>query len=228
MSCAVCSKTKQPGDIISADFVRRGVQEIIQKDHPAWTDRSLICLSDLDLYRTKYMTQLLKKDKGELSKIEKEVVESLHQHEVVAHDINKKFDRRLTFGEKVADKVAEFGGSWKFILSFMAFLLIWIVANTLLLLFAPFDPFPFILLNLILSSLAALQAPVIMMSQNRQEEKDRLRSEEDYKTNLKSELMIRHLNRKMDQLLSNQWQRLLEIQQLQLDLLEQQGKRTRK
>src|SRR2546425_9205595 len=124
------------------------------------------------------------------------------------------------FGEWVADQVAEFGGSWEFIISFGVFLLLWIVLNAALLR-QPFDPYPYILLNLILSGLAALQAPIIMMSQNRQEAKDRLRAEHDYRVNLKAELEIRHLIAKLDQLVSHQWQRLLEIQRLQLELLQE-------
>jgi uncharacterized membrane protein len=115
--------------------------------------------------------------------------------------------------------VAEFGGSWTFILSFFFVLLLWIGVNAALLA-RPFDPYPFILLNLVLSCLAAIQAPIIMMSQNRQEDKDRMRSENDYRTNLKAELEIRHLHEKMDYLVLHQWQRLLEIQELQLELME--------
>jgi uncharacterized membrane protein len=223
ITCIVCKENKKSTQALHADLVRNGVQNLIKKEYPKWNENSYICFPDLNHYRAKYMKELLKKEKGELSKIEKDVVTSLEKHEILSKDINKQFEKELTLGEKLADKVATFGGSWRFILLFGGFLVIWIIVNTLVLLLRPFDPYPFILLNLILSSIAALQAPVIMMSQNRQEEKDRLRSEEDYKTNLKAELMIRHLNTKMDQLLSNQWQRLLEIQQLQLDLLEQSG-----
>jgi uncharacterized membrane protein len=225
MECVVCKKQKSSGQILHADLVRSGVQRLIIKEHPRWNKNSIICFDDLNHFRAEYMKELLQKERGELSTIEKDVITSLEEHDILAKDINKKFERKLTFGERVSDKVAEFGGSWKFILSFMGLLIIWIIINSIVLLLKPFDPFPFILLNLILSCIAAMQAPVIMMSQNRQEEKDRLRADEDYKTNLKSELMIRHLNRKMDQLLSNQWQRLLEIQQLQLDLLQQWEKK---
>ena len=115
----------------------------------------------------------------------------------------------------------DFGGSWIFISLFGAFILIWIVINTVLLMVRPFDPYPFILLNLMLSCLAAVQAPIIMMSQNRQEARDRLRSESDYRVNLKAELEIRHLHEKLDHLLQHQWQRLIEIQQIQIELMNE-------
>jgi uncharacterized membrane protein len=118
--------------------------------------------------------------------------------------------------------MADFGGSWAFILSFAAVLTIWIVIN--LQVRTPFDPFPFILLNLILSCIAAIQAPIIMMSQNRQEHRDRLRAEEDYKVNLKAELEIRALIAKIDQLRQHQWRRLLELQHIQLDLMNELSK----
>ena len=129
------------------------------------------------------------------------------------------FEKSWSFAERLADGIARFGGSWTFILCFGAFLALWIVINTLVLSLHRPDPYPFILLNLILSCLAAIQAPVIMMSQNRQETKDRLRSQNDYQINLKAELEIRHLHDKLDHLLSHQWDRLVQIQEVQLDLL---------
>jgi uncharacterized membrane protein len=124
-------------------------------------------------------------------------------------------------GERLADRLAAFGGSWTFLVCFGLFLVIWIGVNSALLVVRPVDPFPYILLNLVLSCLAALQAPVIMMSQNRQEAKDRLRSQHDYQVNLKAELEIRHLHEKMDHLLSHQWERLAQIQEIQLELLSE-------
>lgn len=120
----------------------------------------------------------------------------------------------------MADKIASFGGSWKFIIIFGLFILIWIFSNIIFLLNKDFDPYPFILLNLILSCLAALQAPDIMMSQNRQEEKDRERSKQDYMVNLKSELEIRMLHEKLDHLIMHQQQELLNIQQVQVEMME--------
>ena len=167
------------------------------------------------------MEHVMKTGKKETKKLEKEVIESLNEHETLSTNINTEFTKDLTYGERLADKIAMFGGSWKFIIFFAIVLAVWIAINTIVLLKKPFDPYPFILLNLILSCIAAIQAPVIMMSQNRQESKDRLRAEHDYKVNLKAELEIRHLNEKLDYLLVKQWQRLLEIQQFQTEIMEE-------
>jgi len=152
---------------------------------------------------------------------DKEVIESLQEHEILSSDISKQFETRLTFGERLSDRIASFGGSWRFISLFGAVLFGWIILNAIFLLNRAFDPYPFILLNLILSCLAAIQAPIIMMSQNRSEARDRLRAENDYKVNLKAELEIRHLHEKIDHLLRRQYNRLFEIQQIQIELLEE-------
>ena len=131
-----------------------------------------------------------------------------------------------SFWDRLADRVAAIGGSWAFIGGFCACLVLWIGLNVGLRPFhLSFDPYPFIFLNLILSTVAAIQAPVIMMSQNRQEAKDRLRSQHDYKINLKAELEIRHLHEKVDHLLSHQWERLVRIQELQVELLSDLARR---
>ncbi|MCA8988969.1 MAG: DUF1003 domain-containing protein, partial [Planctomycetaceae bacterium] len=161
----------------------------------------------------------------ELTALEHEVIESLRQHEILTRNVDAIADEGLTLGEQLADRVATFGGSWTFILCFAGVLIVWITMNSLAVSGRSFDPFPYILLNLVLSCLAAIQAPVIMMSQNRQEAKDRLRAENDYRVNLKAELEIRHLHSKVDLLLTHQWHRLLEIQQVQTDLLEELGKK---
>ena len=132
-----------------------------------------------------------------------------------------EFERERSLGERLADRIAAFGGSWSFLTGFGFFVLAWIALNSRALLAPPPDPYPYILLNLLLSCLAALQAPVIMMSQNRQEEKDRVRSKHDYQVNLKAELEIRQLHEKLDHLLSHQWDRLAEIQEVQLELLSE-------
>ena len=157
--------------------------------------------------------------------LDEEVVESLRQHEILSSDLSKEFERKLTFGEQLSDKIAEFGGSWRFILSFGAGLIVWIIINVAVLATRAWDPYPFILLNLILSCLAALQAPIIMMSQNRAAIRDRLHAENDYKINLKAELEIRHLHEKIDHLLRRQYNRLFEIQEIQIELLEELAKK---
>ena len=158
---------------------------------------------------------------GELTQLEKEVVASMKEQETLAENLNRAFEKSVTFGQRVADRVASFGGSWTFIIFFALVLAVWISLNSFALLSRPFDSYPFILLNLILSCLAAIQAPVIMMSQNRMEVRDRLRSENDYQVNLKAELEIRHLHEKLDVLLKHQWQKLLEIQQIQMDFMKE-------
>jgi uncharacterized membrane protein len=167
----------------------------------------------------------LEQEKGELSALEEQVIQSLKEQEVISENVNEMFARQLSFGDRLSDRLAAFGGSWTFILTFAVVISIWILANAIFFARAAFDPYPFILLNLILSCLAALQAPIIMMSQNRQEAKDRLRSQYDYRVDLKAELEIRLLTAKIDQLLAHQWQRLLEIQELQLDLMEEIAER---
>jgi len=134
---------------------------------------------------------------------EEEMIHLLVEHKVSKNMNKVQNEERLSFGAKAADGIAKFAGSWTFIIIFVSCLLLWIGVNAYILR-NPFDVYPFILLNLVLSCVAALQAPVIMMSQNRQEEKDRLRSQNDYKTNLKSELIIEDLHHKLDQILENQ------------------------
>ncbi|OYW11821.1 MAG: hypothetical protein B7Z55_18880 [Planctomycetales bacterium 12-60-4] len=219
--CDICGQLVTTGVAVPAAFVRPAVMELILKQHPHWNDQCHICLTDLNRYRGDYVQQSLEQERGELSVLEQQVVESLRQHEILAENVNEKYDEQTTFGERTADAVASFGGSWKFIILFATVLSTWITINSIAILSRPFDPYPYILLNLVLSCLATIQAPVIMMSQNRQESKDRLRAEHDYRVNLKAELEIRHLHSKLDLLLTHQWQRLLEIQQLQTDLLEE-------
>ena len=149
------------------------------------------------------------------------MLDSLSEHELLSKNIEMEFEQVWTFGERLADRIASFGGSWRFLIIFFVFLLAWIAVNTLVLWGKPADPYPFILLNLVLSCIAAIQAPIIMMSQNRQEAKDRIRSQHDYQVNLKAELEIRHLHEKIDHLLSHQWERLVQIQEIQLELLSE-------
>jgi uncharacterized membrane protein len=218
--CQICNEQKELNEVIPAELVRQPIVDIIRKTHPDWSPSGFICNPDLNHFRTEYVRNVLEIEKGELSTLEEQVVKSLKEQELLSQNINIEFDRQLTFGERLADKIAEFGGSWRFIIFFTSFLFLWILINTIILMSRPFDPFPFILLNLILSTIAAIQAPVIMMSQNRQESKDRVGAEHDYRVNLKAELEIRQINEKIDHLIINQWQRLLEIQEIQIELME--------
>jgi uncharacterized membrane protein len=208
-----------------AELIRPSLLEFIKKETPALDSKGFICFDDLGEFRKDYVKDVLQEEIGELSALDQEVIESLQQHEILSSDISKQFEKKLTFGERLSDHIAEFGGSWKFLITFGAVLLIWIAINGVILVTHAFDPYPFILLNLILSCLAAVQAPIIMMSQNRAEARDRLRAENDYKVNLKAELEIRHLHEKIDHLLRRQYNRLFEIQQIQIELLEELGRK---
>lgn len=219
--CPICQQLRRPAEVLHGEFVHGPVLELVRQKHPEWSADKPICLACLNHFRAEYVEDVLEREKGELSHLEEEVVRSLREQELVSSNINAEFQRRLTLGERLADRLAAFGGSWPFIAIFAAVLLGWVLLNGVVLVARPFDPYPFILLNLVLSCLAAIQAPVIMMSQNRQEAKDRLRGEHDYRVNLKAELEIRHLNAKVDQLLTHQWRRLLEIQQMQLQFMEE-------
>lgn len=223
--CAICGKTFSARDVVAGAFVRDAVADEIRRDHPDWSPESFICRPDLTRYRTKYVHSILESEKGEVTSLEQEVLRSLREHDVLSTNIDAEFEREWSFGERMADRIASFGGSWTFLIWFGVFIALWIVMNSIVFLWRPADPYPFILLNLVLSCLAAIQAPIIMMSQNRQEAKDRLRSQHDYQVNLKAELEIRHLHEKIDHLLSHQWERLVQIQELQLELLSELGRR---
>jgi uncharacterized membrane protein len=220
-TCPVCGMDKPARSGVHGEMVRPAVAALVEKEHAGWTSGDLICTDCLNRYRTKYIEDVLETDRGELSKLDEDVIASLREQEFLSTDLNAEFDRQLTLGQRIADKVADFGGSWTFIGLFGVVMVIWMAINSAAALHKPFDPYPFILLNLVLSCMAAIQAPVIMMSQNRQEAKDRLHSENDYRVNLKAELEVRHLNEKMDLLLSRQWNRLIEIQRIQVDLMEE-------
>jgi uncharacterized membrane protein len=224
-TCAICGKTFPGRGVVSGELVRAEIAAEILEAHPDWAPDKYICRADLTDYRGRYVHALLESEKGELSTLEQEVVRSLQEHELVSSNIEAELEQSWSLGERMADKIATFGGSWLFLSCFGIFLLIWIGINSFALFWRPPDPYPFIFLNLILSCLAAIQAPIIMMSQNRQEAKDRVRSQHDYQVNLKAELEIRHLHEKVDHLLSHQWDRLVQIQELQLELLSELGAR---
>lgn len=167
----------------------------------------------------KEIEDLFQTSDAHLNQLREIVQETIRDQELMADNLMNPPKEILTRGQRISDRVARFGGSWIFIISFLFILTAWIVFNSIALKTAIFDPYPFILMNLVLSCIAALQAPIIMMSQNRQEEKDRKRSENDYQVNLKAELEIRSLHQKMDLLLQQQIKTLFDIQRKQMDLL---------
>lgn len=219
--CPICQHERPVAKVMHGELIHSPVIEVIRQKHPDWSPQDVICLSCLNHHRADYVQDILETERGELSALENQVVKSLRDQEILSENLNVEFDRQLTFGQRIADRVAEFGGSWTFILAFWGVLLLWVAVNSIASVRQPFDPYPYILLNLVLSCLAAIQAPIIMMSQNRQVAKDRMRAEHDYQVNLKAELEIRQLTWKMDQLLNHQWQRLLEIQKVQTELMEE-------
>lgn len=225
--CVICGKEKPARDIVRLDVVRPILIDRIKTVYPDLPAEGFICIDDLDEYRGRYVSELLRSERGELTKLEQEVVQSLADHETLAENIEAEFTGHRTFGERLSDHLASFGGSWTFILFFFAVLMAWMAFNIFAVSREQFDPYPFILLNLVLSCLAAIQAPIIMMSQKRQEAKDRLRSENDYRVNLKAELEIRHLHEKVDHILTRQWERLAEIQQIQLEIMQDATTRKR-
>lgn len=204
---------------ISSNSIRESLIKTIQKNNPEFNANQFIAISELNAYREKYISDYLATQIGELTNLEKTVLNSIASETILSENDANDDVVATTFGQRIADKVASFGGSWTFILTFGVFILIWISFNVFWLTNKGFDPYPFILLNLILSCLAALQAPVIMMSQNRQEEKDRERGKKDYMINLKSELEIRALHEKLDHLIMYQQQELLEIQKVQIEMM---------
>jgi uncharacterized membrane protein len=224
-TCGLCGRTLPSARIFSGALIRPEIAELIRRDHPAWTPDQPVCGDDLASYRSRYVHNLLEAEKGELTTLELEVLRSIKDQELLSQNVDAQFQREWTRGERLADRLADFGGSWSFLIVFGLFIACWIAMNSLVLLWRPVDPYPFILLNLLLSCLAAIQAPIIMMSQNRQEAKDRLRSQHDYQVNLKAELEIRQLHEKLDHLLSHQWERLVQIQEVQLDLLAELNRR---
>lgn len=165
---------------------------------------------------------ILKKEWDLLQSAEKAAIEEIIRRKPFSHDKDQDINQQRTFGERVADSVAKFGGSWTFIIIFCGILITWVILNSIILANRgnAFDPYPYILLNLFLSMVAALQAPIIMMSQNRQSAKDRLDATHDYEVNLKAELEILSLHQKIDELKETKWLELIEIQQKQTELLE--------
>ena len=219
--CDICQRAFDESETIKGHGIRHEIERLILKDHPDWNDDKSICKNDYNAYRIKYVSSVIEEETGNIEELENDVIKSINEHDIISTNINDDMAENLKTGDRVADKIAAFGGSWTFIIIFLGVLFCWILFNTIALIKSPFDPFPFILLNLLLSCIAAIQAPIIMMSQNRQEDKDRLRSENDYKVNLKSEIEIRTLHEKVDHLLLDQWSRMMKIQEIQIEILEE-------
>lgn len=220
LTCAISGKECSPEHAVSLSALHQTIQQYVFRNYPGTTTDSIISDEQLINLEKNYLNEILTNELGELDDLEKEVLNSISQSKILSEKIEDIMDEETTFGDRLSDKVASFGGSWKFIIAFFSFMAFWIVLNVVLLHDKVFDPYPFILLNLLLSCLASIQAPLIMMSQNRVEAKDRTRSEHDYKINLKSELEIQLLHKKIDHLLIHQNKRLLEMQRIQAEMME--------
>jgi uncharacterized membrane protein len=220
VTCSLCGGLVEPRQMVAAQKLDSHTVELIQRDRPEWEGKRGVCHNCLEQYRAKKFLGYLEAEYEKISALEESLVSKLARRGRVAKLVNEEFERQMTLGQRVADRVAHFGGSWTFIGLFTGVLLLWIGINVWVLTKRPFDPYPFILLNLVLSCLAALQAPVIMMSQNRQAEKDRMEAKQDYEINLMAELEIRDLHDKMDALRYKQWHELWHMEQRQLELLE--------
>jgi uncharacterized membrane protein len=228
-ACCMCGTRGHGAAMLAAAAVRPQVAEHIARRHAdRWVGTGHICRRCLDRERLDYVTERLTQEKGALSSVEEEVAKKAGLHLTIARNIDQQFQEGITFGQRAADAVARVGGSWAFVSSFMVLLVAWMFTNTYLLRQTSFDPYPYILLNLVLSCLAALQAPILMMSQNRQAERDRLESNHDYETDLKAEIEIASLHDKVDHLLHAQWERMVELQEMQIDLLTEIAGRPRR
>ncbi|MFO1136371.1 MAG: DUF1003 domain-containing protein [Rhodoblastus sp.] len=222
---ALTGRKYRKRDLVNIDQLRPSLADRIRRDYPDLPPNAKISVGELARYRMLYVEELLQLEHGEFTELDRQVAESISKQDTIAENTEEEYEEHRTFGERLSDHLASFGGSWSFLISFAFVLLVWMAFNFWRGEQAAFDPYPFILLNLVLSCLAAIQAPIIMMSQKRQEEKDRQRSFNDYRVNLKAELEIRHLHEKIDYLISRQWQRLSEIQQVQIEMLHEGGRR---
>jgi uncharacterized membrane protein len=217
--CALTGADLPRRDLVPLYALTPGLADTILAEHPELPHDALLARTAVAERRDRYIRDLIAAEHGELNALEAQVAASIARADTISTDVVAEYAGDRSFGERAADRVASFGGSWTFIGVFAAVLIVWMAVNVAMTARA-FDPYPFILLNLVLSCLAAVQAPIIMMSQKRQEAKDRMRSESDYRVNLKAELEIRHLHEKIDHLLSHQWQRLAEIQQMQIEIMQ--------
>lgn len=219
VTCYITHNTVDESGAVKGAVMRDTIFSYIQESYPDFTVEDYVSRPEFDVIRKSYLLHLMALENNDVSLVERQVVDAIANNKILSEDVEPIIENQLSVGQRAADKIAEFGGSWKFIISFFTVLIGWIALNAWFLGQKPFDPFPFILLNLILSCLAAIQAPIIMMSQNRLEQKDRMRGENDYKINLKAELEIKLLHEKLDHLTLIQNKRMMEIQQIQIDYM---------
>ena len=224
--CRICGEYKIKTELVPGESIPVPVVEIIAMEYPAWSPDWYICRDDLNRFRIDYVRNVVETEKKEFASLKEDEKYTMDVGDHLPKNDNDEYEKKLTFGEHLADSIAGFAGSWIFIGAFAGIILLWVALNTFILLFRPFDPYPFILLNLFLSMLAAVQAPVIIMSQNRQQVRDRLHAERDYQVSIHSDREIHRLHKKMDYLLANQAQKILEIQNVQAELMGEQARKT--
>jgi len=215
----VCGKAFSEADVTSAPKVRSIISDLIRRDHPAWSPLSHICRDDLARYGMEYLESLLQLDRGEITSLGRDALKSLQQHGLLAANVEAAFEKDWTIGRRLADRLAKIGGSTGFSIGFGALLAVLITSNAVVLYWHPANLYPFILVNLVLACVVAVQAPIIAFSQIPHGAKDRLRSEHHYLMRLKAELGIRRLMQTVSDLVVNQQQPLMEIQQTLLMML---------
>lgn len=217
--CIVDQQRYQVVDGMRLEELETSLRQMILKDFPQAHNSSFICSEHLVHYRLAKMDAMIENDYQQNDKVNAQLSKILANHTYRVVDVNSELESSLTFGQRVADGVARFGGSWAFIISFVVVMLVWMLLNVLPIFSHHFDPYPFILLNLFLSMVAAIQAPLIMMSQNRAAEYDRLQAANDFKVNSMSEEEIRVLHSKVDHLIQQDEPNMLEIQKMQTQML---------
>jgi uncharacterized membrane protein len=220
VTCQICKKSKHLKEVLPADMIRLPMVNLIKESRTEWDENGFICKTDLNEFREQYVKKIFDDEKGELSDVEKEVVKNIKDQEIITQNLYEQYNEKFSKWDKASDVIASFGGSWKFIGVFFSFMALWMITNVILGMYnKAWDSYPYILLNLILSCIASIQAPIIMMSQNRQEKRDRLRSESEYQINLKAEIGIRNLHEKMDHMLFKQWEKTTEMQNIMFELM---------
>lgn len=226
--CSLCQKSTRPHGTMVARALGPSLRAAIDKKRKRpLLDGDRICRECVLETRSEMIVDALAAQRGALSAVEKEVAEKAASHEAVASHLESELAGQATAGQRLADSVARVGGSWAFVITFVACLIVWMAINAVALRGEAFDPYPFILLNLVLSCLAALQAPIIMMSQNRASARDRMQADQDFRVNLKAEIEIAGLHEKVDFLLHEQFQGLLAVQQAQLEMMNELGEQLR-
>jgi len=227
-TCQVCKKSFDKHLLIPAESLKTGYLDILQSQHTTWDTAGYICSHDLAAVRLQHVAEILRDD-GAMSEAEKQVIQSIQDEDIISTFSDAEYEKSLPPLDRLSDKIASFGGSWTFIVSFFVVLIVWMIINSITLISAtPFDPYPFILLNLVLSCIAAIQAPIILMSQKRAESRDRARAENDYKTNLKAEIEIRNLHEKLDNFTRTRWNTMVEMQEVQMEMLQEILEKTKK